>query len=229
MTNQSPIWIYYENIATHEQLLPPERLDGLSKTTYTIDTPTIPNYVYVDNSGELSGIFGNFPQSLHLNYRPQSWRDAHRVNMYIALHVETLAHTDPDDYANISTRLPPDSYWATPLRVISGNGQFWYQVGDHVWIRYDASLMSLSDTAPNVENINYIQDLNVENDQPNALVNFLPNMSTEIFATPYGLPIGSVLDGDLVAISKEERHENGLLWYKLANSGWINSIYVHKI
>lgn len=32
MTNQSPIWIYYENIATHEQLLPPERLDGLSKT-----------------------------------------------------------------------------------------------------------------------------------------------------------------------------------------------------
>ncbi|MEX0380361.1 MucBP domain-containing protein [Leuconostoc sp. MS02] len=229
MISESPIWVYYENIATHEPLLTPTRLDGLPNATYTIDTPNISKYVYVDNSGDLSGIFGNFPQSLHLYYRPQNWRDAHRVNMYIALQVATVAHTDPNDSATVATTLPAESNWATPLRVISGNGQFWYQIGDHVWLRYDASLMSLSDTAPNVENINYIQDLGVENDQPNALVNFLPGKSTEIFATPYGLPIGSVLDGDFVAVSKEERHDNGLIWYKLANSGWINSIYIHKI
>lgn len=229
MTKEAPIWVYYENIATQETLKSPERVDGDFNTQYTIDTPDISEFTYVDNSGELTGVFGNAPQSLHLYYRPKTWRDVHRVTMYIALKSDVVAQAMPNDYAHNTSTLLSDSYWATPLRVISGNGQFWYQVGTHAWVRYDASLMTLSDTAPNVENIHYIQDLDMENDQPNAVVDFLPGQSTEIFESPYGFPTGSVADGDLIAIAKEQQHDNGLIWYKIANSGWINSMYINKL
>lgn len=227
MTNSAPIWIYYENIATHDTILPPKRIDGVPDEKYTISVPDIPDYTYSENSDDLSGAFSEFPQSHHLYYQPISWRTVHRVNMYIMLLTEVAAQSEPDDDANISTILPAKSYWETPLRVISGNGQFWYQVGTHDWLRYDASLMTLSDDAPSGENVNYIED--IENSQPNALVNFLPGLSTEVFESPYGLPVGSVLDGNFVSIIKEQHDDNGLIWYKLAASGWINSIYIDKL
>jgi len=229
MTNEAPVWVYYKNIATQETLLEPHRLDGNIGESYTINTPDLTNYKYVDNSGELSGVFGNMPQSLQIFYQPASWQAVHRVTMYIHMKNVVVSYAAPDDYNHVTANLTNDSYWATPLRVITGNGQFWYQIGDHNWVPYDITLMTLSDTAPNIENINYIKDAELENDQPNAIVNFLPEQSTEVFESPYGLPIGSVLDGDFVAITTEQHDKNHLVWYKLAHHGWINSIYIDKI
>lgn len=229
MTNESPVWIYYEDIATQETIQAPTRLDGEVGAPYQIVVPDITNYTYVDASGELASIYGNLPQSLHLYFRPSHWREAHRVTMYIAVQADILAYETPDDQATASANIVAGSFWATPLRVIAANGQFWYQIGDHAWLRYDASLMSLSDTAPNAENINYIQERTVANDQPNAIVNFLPNQATEVFSEPYGLPVGSVADGDFVAIAAEQQHDNGIVWYQLAHRGWINSLYITKL
>ena len=229
MTNESPVWVYYEDIATQATLMSPTRLDGGVGEPYSVTIPEITNYTYVDASGDLNSIFGNLPQSLHLYFRPSNWRDAHRITMYIAVQADMLAYEAPDDQAAVSANIPVGSFWATPLRVITANGQFWYQIGDHAWLRYEAHLMVLSDTAPNAENIHYIQAHTVANDQPNAIVNFLPNQATEVFAEPYGLPIGSVADGDFVAIINEQHHDNGIIWYELAHHGWINSLYINKL
>lgn len=229
MTTEAPVWVYYENIATKEQLQTPVRLDGHIGAQYLIETPDIADFTYVDNSGNLTGVFGNLPQALHIYYRPATWRAVHRVMMYIKVNFDVIAFSEPEDNAEPAATLTTGTYWATSLRAISANGQFWYQIGDHAWLPYNDSQMILSDTAPTAENINYINDQAIENNQPNALVNFLPGQSTEVFSEPYGIPVGSVLDGDFVAIAKEEHHDNGIVWYKLADLGWINSLYIDKL
>ncbi len=229
MTNESPVWVYYEDIATQETIQAPLRLDGAIGSAYQITLPEIANYTYVDASGDLTSIFGTLPQSIHLYFRPSHWREVHRVTMYIGIQAEILAYDAPSDQAQPSANIASGSFWATPLRVIAASGQFWYQIGDHAWLRYDPTVMSLSDTAPTAENINYIQARTVANDQPNAVVNFLPNQATEVFSEPYGLPIGSVVDGDFVAIADEQQHDNGIVWYQLAHRGWINSLYITKL
>ncbi|ETJ39001.1 hypothetical protein Q604_UNBC07006G0001, partial [human gut metagenome] len=59
MTTEAPVWVYYENIATKEQLQAPVRLDGHIGAQYLIETPDIADFTYVDNSGNLTGVFGN--------------------------------------------------------------------------------------------------------------------------------------------------------------------------
>lgn len=85
MTNDSPVWVYYEDIATQATLMSPTRLDGGVGEPYSVTIPEITNYTYVDASGDLNSIFGNLPQSLHLYFRPSNWRDAHRITMYLSL------------------------------------------------------------------------------------------------------------------------------------------------
>lgn len=230
MANTSPVWVYYKNIATGDELHEPTRLDGEAGAPYEIAILDIANYQYIDTSGSLTGLFGSLPQSLELYYRPQEWQAVHRINMFIETVTSVQVFLEPDNLSNVTTNLNPNTFWATQLRAISGNGQFWYQIGDYHWIRYDATQMELSDTAPEVENINYFNDAEKsKSNQPNAVVNFLPDRSIEVYAEPYGLPIGSVSDSDFVAITEEIHDDNNIVWYKIATKGWINSIYINKL
>ncbi|MGO3498464.1 MucBP domain-containing protein [Leuconostoc falkenbergense] len=230
MANTAPVWVYDKDIATGELLQEPRRLDGESGTDYHVSPAAIKQYEYVDNSGQLTGVFGNLPQTSVLYYRPNDWRAVHRIDMFVETLTKLPVYPTPSDLSPIITTISPKEFWHTHLRVITSNGQFWYQIGDHHWLRYDSSQMALSDNAPDQANVNYFNNPEkVESDQPNAIVNFLPGQSTEVFESPYGLPVGSVLDGDFVAISDELHDANGVVWLKLATKGWINGVYIDRL
>ena len=63
MANTAPVWVYDKDIATGELLQEPRRLDGKSGTDYHVSPAAIKQYEYVDNSGKLTGVFGDLPQT----------------------------------------------------------------------------------------------------------------------------------------------------------------------
>ncbi|GMA69362.1 hypothetical protein GCM10025879_06080 [Leuconostoc litchii] len=231
MANISPVWVYYKSIATNDDLCEPKRIDGKTGTSYDINPTSINDYQYIDSSEELSGRFESKPKTIKLYYRPQTWQAVHRINMYIETLTDVHIFQTPDEHLSENVGyLNSNTFWATHVRAITGNGQFWYQVGYKHWIRYDATQIKLSDVAPEIENINYFDDAEKnKSTQPNAVVNFLPDQFLEVYAEPYGLPIGSTSDGDFVTIIKEIHDDNEIVWYRLANKGWINSIYIDKL
>lgn len=228
MTNSSPIWIYYDNIATLEPLIDSETKVGMIGDSYHINPPFIENFVYEDSSSELTIHFNEQPQNIFLYYRPENWQEVHRISMFIEILSNTIAYYSPDDN-RITVNVPAQSFWETPLRVISQDGQFWYQIDTHAWLRYDPVIMTILNQEPKTHVINYFKKQFIEPTQPNAVVDFIKNGSTDVFSEPYGLPISSLMDGDLVTIIGEQNNQNGLTWFKLANNGWINSLYIKKL
>ena len=122
MANTAPVWVYDKDIATGELLQEPRRLDGESGNDYHVSPVAIKQYEYVDSSGQLTGVFGNLPQTAVLYYRPNDWRAVHRIDMFVETLTKLPVYPTPSDLSPISTTISPKEYWSTHLRVITSNG-----------------------------------------------------------------------------------------------------------
>jgi hypothetical protein len=224
----APVWVYYEDIATHEELLAPTRLDGELAAPYTATPAAISDYTFVSGNGRLNGIFGQRPQQLKLYYRPNRWAEAQQVQLFIQAQQDVPVFVEANQTTAPIDMLSAGSYWEADLRIVTTGGQFWYRIGANQWVLYQPGSVALFDQAPYAQNVGYIASQQPHANQPNALIDFLPNQATDVYAEPYGFAVGSVIDGDFVSVV-DTFEDDGVVWYQLADLGWINAVYVNKL
>ncbi|HEY4399574.1 MAG TPA: MucBP domain-containing protein [Lactobacillaceae bacterium] len=224
----APVWVYFEDIATHEALAEPQRLDGALGADYSVAPVAVSDYTFVNGNGRLAGIFGQQVQNLHLYYRPNHWAQAQQVQLYLQALKDTPVYVAAQNDAGVVDVLAAGSFWEADLRVVTTGGQFWYRIGVDQWVLYAPNELALFDDAQDVQNAGFIASQQPQANQPNALIDFLPGQTTEVYAEPYGLPVGSVLDGDFVSVV-ETLVDKGVVWYRLADLGWLNAVYVQKL
>lgn len=69
----TPIWVYFIDLDTDENLQIPKLLRGFVDSEYTIQPPKINNYRYMKAEGELSGHFDMQQHTVKLYYRHKDW------------------------------------------------------------------------------------------------------------------------------------------------------------
>lgn len=62
-----------------------------------------------------------------------------------------------------------------------------------------------------------------------AVVDFVPGRSIDVYDSPFGRVIGSVQNGDKLTITGQQSDSTGVSWYKAKGKGYISSLYVKKV
>lgn len=222
----NPIWVYYSDIDTNENLQVPQLLRGLSGESYQVEAKEFPNYRYVKADADLKGTFDMRQHQIHLYYRNANWAEVQKnISMYLHLEAPTPMYDLPDGM-QVGAALPRDIVVKAFARVATTNGEFWYELGADQWVRYDH--MSVTDDPfkekAKVENQRGQSVSNLP-DKP-AVVDFVPGRSIDVYDSPFGRVVGSVQNGDQLTITAKQSDSTGVTWYKAKDKGYISSLYV---
>lgn len=133
MTNSyklgNPIWVYYSDIDTNENLQVPQLLRGLSGEKYQVEAKKFPNYRFVKADADLKGNFDMRQHQIHLYYRNATWAEVQKnISMYLHLEAPTPMYDLPDGM-QVGAALPRDIVVKAFARVATTNGEFWYELG----------------------------------------------------------------------------------------------------
>lgn len=225
----APVWVYFQDIITQENLRLPIKLTGSENEHYDIKSENFDNYIFAGSDEALTGSFTDRPSKVHLWYHKNNFKDAQPIDLFIQILNDHSVQTEPQLTSLVVNKVLRDSIWKTDLRVVDGNGQTWYRIGPDKWLAYNPEHLQLLDKAPDNKKINILDLENKLKTTPNATIDFIPNHYIDVYDDPIGYkPLGSVTHGDLVCTDREQT-EGINHWYHIKNLGWINAVYIKPL
>lgn len=224
----NPIWVYYTNIDTGENLVVPQLLRGYLNEEYSIDQKKFDGYQFVKSEGELTGKFDNKPHSVHLYYRDKNWGEVESIEMYLHLDAPTPVYDMPNEMP-VGTPFPEDIVLKAFHRVATKSGEFWYEIGSDQWIKYDQ--MSIVDNPFKAEDEKFQSKLAdnmsvIPIQKTKAVIDYLPNRSIEVYDKPYGEQVGELKDGQEITITGKMSDNGEITWYEVGDQQFITGNYV---
>lgn len=224
----NPIWVYYTNIDTGENLVVPQLLRGYLNEEYSIDQKQFDGYQFVKSEGELTGKFDNKPHSVHLYYRGKNWGEVESIEMYLHLDAPTTVYDMPNGMP-VGTPFPEDIVLKAFHRVATKSGEFWYEIGSDQWIKYDQ--MSVVDNPFKAEDEKFQSKLAdnmsvIPIQKTKAVIDYLPNRSIEVYDKPYGEQVGELKDGQEITITGKMSDNGEITWYEVGDQQFITGNYV---
>lgn len=224
----NPIWVYYTNIDTGENLVVPQLLRGYLNEEYSIDQKKFDGYQFVKSEGELTGKFDNKPHSVHLYYRDKNWGEVESIEMYLHLDAPTPVYDIPNGMP-VGTPFPEDIVLKAFHRVATKSGEFWYEIGSDQWIKYDQ--MSIVDNPFKAEDEKFQSKLAdnmsvIPIQKTKAVIDYLPNRSIEVYDKPYGEQVGELKDGQEITITGKMSDNGEITWYEVGDQQFITGNYV---
>ena len=219
----NPIWVYYTNIDTGENLVVPHLNEE-----YSIDQKQFDGYQFVKSEGELTGKFDNKPHSVHLYYRDKNWGEVESIEMYLHLDAPTPVYDMPNGMP-VGTPFPEDIVLKAFHRVATKSGEFWYEIGSDQWIKYDQ--MSVVDNPFKAEDEKFQSKLAdnmsvIPIQKTKAVIDYLPNRSIEVYDKPYGEQVGELKDGQEITITGKMSDNGEITWYEVGDQQFITGNYV---
>ncbi|MBB1062606.1 MucBP domain-containing protein [Limosilactobacillus fastidiosus] len=224
----NPIWVYYTNIDTGENLIVPQLLRGFMGEEYSVEKKQFDSYRFLKSEGDLTGTFDNKPHSVHLYYRNENWGEVEAIEMYLHLDAVTPVYDMPNGM-QVGTPFPEDVVLKAFHRVATKSGEFWYEIGSDQWLKYDH--MTTVDNPFKTEDKAFQSKL-VDNmsvipiKKTKATIDYLPNRSVDVFERPYGDKVDELKDGQEIIITGKMSDNGEITWYKVGNGKFITSNYV---
>lgn len=224
----NPIWVYYTNIDTGENLVVPQLLRGLMGEEYSVAQKQFAGYQFVKSEGELTGKFDDQPHSIHIYYRNKDWGEVEAIEMYLHLDAVTPVYDMPNGM-QVGTPFPEDIVLKAFHRVATKSGEFWYEIGSDQWVKYDH--MTVVDNPFKVEDETFQSKLAdnmavIPMKKTKAVVDYLPDRSIDVFNQPYGEKVGEIKDGQEIVIIGKMSDNDEIIWYKVGNDQFITGNYI---
>ena len=182
----NPIWIYYRDIDSNDNLRLPQLLRGHLGQSYDIKKIEIPNYNLVQITGTLKGTFDNTAKSVCFYYRKQTWGEIQNIDLYLHLKTPVTIY-DRVGGMPLPDKLPGNIYVKSFQRVATTTREFWYQVNADQWVKFDDAQMTLVEHDPFAEQktTKPIIDLTyLKLNQVKGVVGFVPNRSGDTYDQP---------------------------------------------
>lgn len=226
----NPIWIYYEDIDSGENVQMPKLLQGQEGEPFTVTPPKFPKYKLVKTEGDLKGTFDMQQRSIHLFYRKKAWGEIERIELYIHL-AKPVQQYDAVNGLPVDEPLPGDFYVKSFERVATMKGEFWYNVNADRWIKFDVNTMKISHDDPYAkvepaQNGPASQLTILPLNNVPATVDYTAGGHLFTYKRPYGEANGTVENGHQLTLVGRLNDNNGVTWYQDKDLGFINGSYV---
>lgn len=224
----NPIWVYYTNIDTGENLVIPQLLRGFLGEKYSVTKKQFDGYQFVKSEGDLTGEFDNEPHSIHVYYRNKNWGEVESIEMYLHLDAVTPVYDMPNGM-QVGVPFPEDIVLKAFHRVATKSGEFWYEIGSDQWIKYDK--MTVVDNPFKATDEEFQSKLTdnmavIPMKKASAIIDYLPGRAIDIFDKPYGEKVGELQDGQQITITGKMSDNGEITWYEVGDNKFITGNYV---
>ena len=222
----NPIWVYYTDIDTNENLAVPQLLQGYIGQEYQVEQKEFDNYRFIKSEGDLNGTFDMNPRSIHLYYRKDNWGEVQDIEMYLRLDDNTPVFDSPNGM-QVGTPIPEGIVIKAFYRVATKSGEFWYEIGSDQWIKYekmhvvDNPFEGEKKIPSRLENQLTVLRLN----NVKATIDYIPGKSVDVYDAPYGTPVDKVDDGQEVTLTSK-LSDDQLTWYEIGDKRYVSGNYV---
>ncbi|KRL28310.1 hypothetical protein FD27_GL000196 [Limosilactobacillus frumenti DSM 13145] len=224
----NPIWVYYTDIDTNENLMVPQLLQGYLGQTYEVDQKDFPKYRFVKSEGDLTGTFDMSQRSIHLYYRKDNWGEVQTIEMYLRLNAMTPVFDNPNGM-QVGSPIPEGIVVKAFHRVATKSGEFWYEIGSDQWIKYDR--MEVVDNPFKAEDQDFQSKLSeqmsvIPMKPTKATIDYLPHRSIDVYNKPYGEKVNELPNGQIITIYGKMNDNDEIIWYKVGEQQFITGNYV---
>ena len=228
-----PVWVYSKDADSKASIAPSRLVEGTVGEHFSLDPADVAGYRFVSSEGTLTGTFDE--KTMHtvtFYYRRADIAETEKIH---GKYLRMLASVQPVDEIESTTplgqKLWADSYMKVVERVATRDGKFWYQLADSRWVAYDMQTMKLTDndgrTTKPVSEWNRPTTWALKPFVARATIDYLPGGDVAVYAQPYGREIGRVVHGAVVDITERVDDPSGVVWYHVAQHGWLSGIYLH--
>ncbi|WP_283584272.1 MucBP domain-containing protein [Limosilactobacillus difficilis] len=226
----NPIWVYFIDLDSGENLKTPKLLRGFVDTKYQVEPPKIDNYRYMKAEGDLSGHFDMRQHMIKLYYRHKDWGEVQTIELFLRLKRPVQAY---DQVAGmpIEQPIPAGIIIKSFKRVATYSREFWYEIGSDHWVQFKDRDMELVDQPfPKEANDKPQTAQFSERDiDKTGIVDYVKGIELPVYANPYGEVLKHVSNGSKLQLVSELDDENGVKWYHLKDQGYVNAAYVNLI
>lgn len=222
----NPIWVYYIDIDTGENLMVPQLMKGIVGCKYHVDKKEFPHYRFIKLTGPAEGSFDMQRKDVRLYYRKDAWQAVEDVDLYLHLDQVTTIY----DQANglpINDPLPAGIVIKAFRRINTADGETWYELGAGQWVKYDG--MRVVNNPYDEENhqssfADQLTILPLKNIQ--GTIDYLPGKGIDVFDAPYGQRVATIPDGKRVNISGKLDDHGEITWYQIGDHQFVTGNYV---
>lgn len=224
----TPIWVYYMDIDSHENLKVPQLLQGFIGNEYNVAKLEIPGYRFIQHDGQLTGSFDLKPHTIKLMYRHQNWETVEEISVFLRIKQPTPVY-DMVEGMQVASPIAPGIVIKSFQRVTTFDHQVWYEVAADQWAKFNDAQMELVDQPfPELDRQPELTTTNLAETKISATgtVNYVAGGSLPIYDSPYGKVVDHAADGVSFTIDAELDDDNGVKWYHVARRGYVNATYI---
>ena len=222
----NPIWIYYIDIDTGENLMVPQLLKGIMGCKYHVDKKDFPNYRFIKLTGPAEGRFDMQRKDVRLYYRKNDWQAVEEVNLYLHLDQSTPLY-DKVNGLTINEPLPAGIIIKAFQRVNTANGETWYELGAGQWVKYEGMRVIKNPYREESHRSSFADQLTIlplKNVQ--GIIDYLPHKAVDVYDAPYGQKVATIPDGKRVNISGKLDDHGEITWYQIGDHQFVTGNYV---
>lgn len=223
----NPIWVYYLDIDTGENLMVPQLMRGVTGCKYHVERKNFPRYRYVDVDGATGGTFNMQRKDVKFYYRKDNWQEVEAVDTYLQIDQAATVYDNVKGLP-IDIPLPAGIVVKAFHRVNTENGDTWYELGADQWVRYQGMRVVTNPYQNDDHQPSTLADqltiLPLKNVQ--GTVDYLPNREIDVYDAPYGKKVATIPDGKRVSISGKLDDNGEITWYQIGDQRFITGNYV---
>lgn len=222
----NPIWVYYIDIDTGENLMVPQLMKGIVGCKYHVDKKEFPHYRFIKLTGPAEGSFDMQRKDVRLYYRKDAWQAVEDVDLYLHLDQVTTIY----DQANglpINDPLPAGIVIKAFRRINTADGETWYELGAGQWVKYDGMRVVNNPYDEEDHQSSFADQLTIlplKNIQ--GTIDYLPGKGIDVFDAPYGQRVATIPDGKRVNISGKLDDHGEITWYQIGDHQFVTGNYV---
>lgn len=224
----NPIWVYYIDIDTGENLMVPQLLRGISGCKYHVDKKDFPRYRFIKLEGPAEGTFDMQRKDVKLYYRKDNWQEVEDVDLYLQLDQQITVY-DRVNGMPVNEPLLSGIVVKAFHRVNTADGETWYELGADQWVKYDGMRVvnnPYNDDEEDHHSIlaDQLTILPLKNVQ--GTIDYLPNKEVDVYDAPYGKKVSSIPDGKRINITGKLNDNGEITWYQIGEKQFITGNYV---
>lgn len=224
-----PVWMYAYDIDRRELIGRPTMYRGKLGTPYEISAPTVAGFKLLRSVGDVTGEYTTTSKTVLFFYRNQNWQQTDLSTGFVQVNKLTAVYPYPGaTTTNYLTKLQPGSTYKTYMRVRLVTHETWYAIGDDQWIPETHLQLTTGDTLL----LKLPAGYRVQNKRPvrqTGVVSFVPGKQVHTYIEPYGRYLTTVTHGDTVNLIERMADDNGVVWYRLQDQGYLPGRYLTKL
>ncbi len=226
-----PIWVYAKDIDTKGAIERARLIEGHVDESFNVEPKEIDGYRFVSAAGVTAGVFTQEDtHTITFYYRHAQVAETQALtDKYLHVFSEVQPVVSIEDQTAIGQKLWSGSVAKVAQRMASRTGEFWYQLADSRWVKYDMRVMKLANDDGRNQRpaFDWQRPTNWEPVTYHATgsVDYVPGADIAVYAQPYGREIGRLQHGVEIEITEKVIDSAQVTWYHIAQQGWISSIY----